>query len=321
MSAERHLLLVSYLFPPSDASGMRRVVGLRRALESRGVRTTVLTSAASGRQATDAQDGVVRAPDLRAHLNGRQRVLSGQATGPVKGNQRAPFGRLFVPDTTAATWAPTAVRELRRVVARDRPTAVLTSSPPESVHLVGLAAKAMGLPWLADMRDGWRYEPPTQRPWLSSLDGRLERLVVERADVVTAVTEPIANDLRRRYDLDGRVVHLTNGFDPQALRAATDERGALDSGRFSLVYTGSGAVDGKDLRGFLAALRTVLVTRPDWRRRLEVVLAGNFTDVERGVIAGPALDDVVRRLNGSPTRGPSGSSGRPTACSYSHRWA
>lgn len=293
--APAHVLLVSYLFPPSDVSAVRRVVALRRALHDLDVRTTVLTSRVSGVLPDDAANAIVRTGDLRAHADGQHRVVAGLADGAVTRTGRRWWTRAIVPDATAATWAPGAIHAALRIAERDRPDLVFTTSPPESVHLVGLALQRRGIPWFADLRDGWTFEPPTLRPYARNLDRMLEGVVVRRATCVTAVTEPIAADLTRRYP-GARVVHLTNGFDPVALAQATDECATLDSSRFSLVYTGTGGLDGKDPRRFLRALDRVLSADPSLRERIELVVAGSFTEPETAAMRAPALAGVVRLL-------------------------
>jgi glycosyltransferase involved in cell wall biosynthesis len=290
-----HVLLVSYLFPPADVSAVRRVVALRRGLHEVGVRTTVLTSLAAGCAPDDAAERVIRAADLRARAGGQHQIVSGLADGAVTRTRRHWWTRAIVPDVTAATWTPAAIRAALALARTDRPDLVLTSSPPESVHLVGLALRRRGVPWFADLRDGWTFEPPTLRPFATALDRALERRVVRRATCVTAVTAPIADDLARRNP-DARVVHLTNGYDPAALAQATDERGTLDPRRFSLVYTGSGGIDGKDPRPFLRALDRVLSVDPALRERIELVVAGSFTEEELVALRAPAFEGAVRVL-------------------------
>ena len=56
-------------------------------------------------------------------------------------------------------WAPFAYRAALRLNARDRFDCVITSSPPESVHSVGRALRRRGVPWVADLRDAWTFEP------------------------------------------------------------------------------------------------------------------------------------------------------------------
>lgn len=289
-----HLLLVSYVFPPADVSAVRRVVALRRAFDDLGIRTSVLTSAVSGRRPDDVEAGIVRAADLRTRLPTQYQVLVGQKDGPIVRTSPRWWTRLAVPDITAVSWGPGALREAIGIVKRDRPDAVFTTSPPESVHLVGLALRRLRVPWIADLRDGWTFEAPAPRPYARWLDRGLERLVVRSADRVTAVTEPLAEYLRYRYGADGRVVHLSNGFDPRALREASDERHMLDPSRFSLVYTGSGGMDGKDPRPFLSALARLLDERPEVASTLEVVFAGTFASDEIAAMNAPDLRGIVK---------------------------
>ena len=60
----RHILLVAYLYPPCNAVSANRPAGLRRAFESAGIRTTVLTSEISGSYEDDVaqQDHPSRRP-------------------------------------------------------------------------------------------------------------------------------------------------------------------------------------------------------------------------------------------------------------------
>lgn len=285
----RHVALVTYHFPPENISAVRRVAGLRRAFEDAGVRTSVLTSAATGSLPTDGAEGVHRTPDAQRL---RRRA---QGPGPAVVSARR-LTRLFVPDSTAATWVPGALWRARRLVASDRPDAVLTTSPPESVHLVGLAMRRWGVPWVADLRDGWRFEPPRARPYLRRADAGLERAVARRAGRLTTVSEPIAGDLRRRYDLDGRVVEIPNGYDPAAVASATDESDTLAPGKVSLVYTGSAGVDTKDPLPLFAGMAQLIGRRPELAGRVELVLAGGLTEAELAAAADPALNGTVRAL-------------------------
>jgi hypothetical protein len=286
-----HVLLVSYLFLPSSVSGVRRTAAFRDALEALGVRTTVLTSTVSGRSPDDKSRSVVRARDLRAAPS-LQGVVGGD-----RGRRR--WSRLIVPDATVLSWGPAAAKTATSILRHDRPDVVFTSSPPESVHVLGLFLSGFGVPWVADFRDGWTFEPPTLRPYLTGLDGALERLVISRAEAVTAATAPLA-DYLRTCNGNRRIVHLTNGFDPALVAAASDEHGTLDPGRFSLVYTGTGGLDGKDPRPFLRALQVALAEQPELSDKLEVVFAGNFTGAEVAAMNAAPLRGVVRTLGHVP---------------------
>jgi glycosyltransferase involved in cell wall biosynthesis len=286
-----HVLLVSYLFPPSSRSGARRTAAFRDALEDLVVRTTVLTSTVSGRSPDDEAHSVARAKDARSAPS-----LQG-VVGSDRG--RRWWSRLIVPDATVLSWGPAAARTAASILRHDRPDVVFTSYPPESVHMLGLFLSRFGVPWVADFRDGWTFESPTLRPYLTRLDRGLERLVISRADAVTAATAPLADYLQTR-NASRPVVHLTNGFDPALVAAASDEHGTLDLGRFSLVYTGTGGLDGKDPRPFLRALQIALAEQPTLSDKLEVVFAGTFTDAEVAAMNAAPLRGVVRTLGHVP---------------------
>ena len=291
-----HVLMVSYLFSPTDLPPARRVRALRDAFVEVGVRGSVLTSSLSGSPPGEEEAFVLRAPDLRARIAGRYRVLGEPGMRIVSASGRRRWTRLLVPDTTAFSWLPSALALAARLGRTDRPDAVFTTSPPESTHLVGLALHSVGVPWIADLRDGWTFEPPTLRPYFRFLDRALERAVVQRANLVTAATEPLVAHLARVKGSRTRVVELTNGFDPRSMEASRDERSSLDQSRFSLVYTGTGILDGKDPLPFLRGLRRLLAEQPALRQKLEVVFAGNFTREEANAMLAPELSGVFRFL-------------------------
>ncbi len=300
-----HVLVVAYLFPPSNAINVRRPAALARAFEALGVRTTVLASAISGALSDDDCRGIIRASDLRTRFETPYQALAGYKAMEIDVRRKPRWWtRFIVPDVTAISWAPAAALQLRRLLREDRPDGVLTTSPPEASHLLGAVARRAGVPWIADFRDGWRFDPPSPRPVLGALDRRLELYVVRSADVITAINEPIAADFRHRFGVDA--AHVSNGFDRAALASATDERPTLDPNRFSIVYTGTLGVDATELhdrgggaRAFVNALHSVL-RRSELRSRIELVVAGPTSAAERAFLTRGPLRDVVRVLGQIP---------------------
>jgi glycosyltransferase involved in cell wall biosynthesis len=125
---------------------------------------------------------------------------------------------VFVPDRERL-WKRTAVAEAGKIFASCKMDALYTTSPPYSVHLIGLAIKRRyGLPWIADFRDQWAtnvgFNPFLKNPYRRWREQRMERRVVEAADWVVAVTEPAAEDFRSRYPQHAsKICVLPNGFD------------------------------------------------------------------------------------------------------------
>jgi len=152
------------------------------------------------------------------------------------------------------------------------------------------------MPWIAELRDGWAFEPP-HPAWplaaLDRLDRGLERRILPSADAVIAVTEPIVDDLRRRYGIDAELI--TNGFDPEEVPAEPAEADPLlDSSRFSLVHTGRLALSGVSLERMLEGVRIAKAEDPAVATKLEVVFAGSATADELRLLTAPDLDGVVR---------------------------
>ena len=298
----RHILLVAYLYPPCNVVSAHRPAGLRRAFESLGIRTTVLTSEISGSFEDDHEQRIIRAGDLRTRFRTQYQTLVGYRGGPLE-ERAAPrrWTNYIVPDPTALSWFPQALPQLLRLIRADRPDVVVTTSGPESSHLLGLVASAFGIRWVADYRDGWLRDVRHPRA-LRPIDDALERLIARRSTVMTAVNDAIASEITQRHDRPAFTI--SNGFDRAAIADASDEQATLDPARFSLVHTGMLAIDadetlthrGSDARTFLSALEQLLAEDPAFATRLEFVVAGPISDLEREVLTRGDLAKVVRVL-------------------------
>lgn len=293
------VLLVAYYYPPLNVIGARRPYSLARWLTRRGHTVRILTTVHGGTAPDDATSGVMRARDLLATgLNWRRQdsaldAISGRSDVAVP---VAPSGvaNLFVPEVQLISWAPFAVAAGRRLARTWEPDVVVTTSPVESAHAVGLALHRKGIPWVADLRDGWRFEPP--RPeWPTAIqrrfDDALERGTLSRADARVVISAPIAEDLDERLGLHASVI--PNGFDPDdAPSAGAVARAPVDPDRFTIVHTG-GLWTGKTLLGLLEALERLDAP-------VELVLAGPQTADEREHYADPRFAAFVRHVGHLP---------------------
>jgi glycosyltransferase involved in cell wall biosynthesis len=282
-----NLLLVAYFYPPCRDTGAHRPAAMAKYLRRLGHHVTVLTTSAYGSDPSDAEQDVVRTSDLqllRARLHGRKRIDALYDADTYSGRPHI-LSRVLVPEPLIAAWAPFARARAIRLHRRRRFDCVITSSPPESVHLVGRALRRRGVPWVADVRDGWTFEPlrpPFPTGAQRRLDERLERRWLGSADAVICVSEPAAADLRTRLGIDPALV--PNGWDPDQVPNAEeqsgDPAGLLDPERTSLVYTGRFGSYGRDPTQLVEGLRLLAAEAPDVAARLELVIAGPLTDDE-----------------------------------------
>jgi glycosyltransferase involved in cell wall biosynthesis len=293
----RSILLVAQFSPPSFVVAARRVAGMTKYLARLGHRVTVLTSGFSGEGPIEGAEDIVRTADLLASsLNWRRRHLKAPTGKAATTRRPSRLESVVVPDISLVSWFPFAWKEARGVMRTERPDCVITTSPPQSAHLLGLRLARLGIPWIAEFRDGWRFER-ARGDWPAqpqrALDDRLERAVVRRAAAVVAVTRPIAEDLERRFGR--RVALITNGFDPEDVVGGGGEgESILDPKRFSVVHTGSMGFTGATARPLVDALRLLRGEVPDLDSRLEVVFAGLLSTDEAGLLESPDLDGIVR---------------------------
>jgi glycosyltransferase involved in cell wall biosynthesis len=288
----RSILLVAYFYPPSRDTGALRPASMARWLRKLGHDVTVLTTSAYGSLPDDEEQGIVRTADAqlwRARLHGRKRIEALYDSDSYGGKPH-PLSRLIVPEPLALAWIPFARSRALRLAARREFDCVITSSPPESAHAIGLALRRRHhITWVADIRDAWNFEPLRPRFPTGAqrrLDHHLERRWLRGADAVVAVSKPAADDLRIRLGIDAHLVR--NGWDPEAVGGADAAPGSgvsLDPERVSLVYAGRFGSYGRDPEPLVEGLRELARRNPDAGARLELVIAGPLTEAERELFA------------------------------------
>jgi glycosyltransferase involved in cell wall biosynthesis len=307
----RRLLLLCYFYPPLAGGGVHRVLGFTRWLPEHGWDCTVVCAGPEDYWVRDetlmgripSATEVIRVPGgsalsvwLRLKRD-RDRAAgsatsvasagsgaSGRRSGLVFSGLRALSDWLLLPDSYVG-WARRARGAAAERLARGDVSAVLSTSPPDSVHLAALPlAGRFGLPWIADFRDPWIglhfRRPPTA--WHAARQSDLERRVLTGADLVLAASRTHADDLGRdAVSRPRRVVHLPNGYEPDAGGPTP----ARDADHFTLVFTGTLSLM-PDVEVLFEALHQVLARRPEARRRIRVRLAGPFdTDYEDRAVA------------------------------------
>jgi glycosyltransferase involved in cell wall biosynthesis len=296
------VLIAAYHYSPKPGHVLgRRPRAFAKYLERLGHSTTVLTSQSWSASRTAAGAGrVVEARDLLAtRLNWRLANREAKWIGQQGTDYRSRSSRLawmVPPHLTAATWLPFALPSALRIARREPPACVITTSRPESTHLIGLALARCGVPWIADFRDGWRFESDRLWPTRTQrrIDAGLERAVIRGADAVIAVSEPIAADMRQRFDVD--VETIANGFDPEDAVGEDSTDGLLSPDRHSLVHTGRMAISGRTPQPVLDGLRRLLLENRSAFDRLEVVFAGPITAEERRLLEMPELSGSIRHV-------------------------
>lgn len=270
-------------------------------LRSLGHEVTTITASAWGTLDDDLATDTHRTGDLVASGLLRRllrRPPFASSTDPEATIVKSPLAmtRNAVPDFGLVTWVPAALIATRRLVHDRGIECIVTSGPLHSTHMIGLMLGRGRPAWIADFRDGWRYEP-LHPPWPTRaqehLDAAMERRVARGAEAVIGVTRPIAEDLSARLGI--AATHIPNGWDPQRdVRTSKASDVELEPGTVSVVHTGKLSGDvWRDPEPLFAAMRWIATHSPDVARRLRLVLAGPLD---------PRLRELLEDADGAGVR-------------------
>src|SRR5579883_12254 len=205
------VLLFAYHFPPENAIGALRPYRLYKYLTRLGYHCHVITAA-----------DVSRLPEIDARTVDDPFVTKARQ-GMGWQVERA-IRRFLLPGVVGTQWAIHAYRAALEYIDK-HPGAritVFSTFPPVGVHLAGYwLAKRKHLPWIADFRDPLADNPVYEHisPFTKNVYRRLEKIVVEAADVVIANTDAAQQKLKRAYpNRADRIQLIWNGFDPEDRR-------------------------------------------------------------------------------------------------------
>jgi glycosyltransferase involved in cell wall biosynthesis len=254
------VLLVTMYFPPAGGGGVQRPLKFATHLPAHGIETHVL--------APDDPKWIHADPELQPpthawvhrarYIGPRSHKLAEELHGRrgidrVSRQARSFSRRMLVPDENV-TWNLTAIPAAVRIARAEDIDVVLTTSPPNSVHLVGASVKrATGARWVADLRDSLTAHPHrrVERALVRAKEKASEqvaRLVARQADAIVAASEAIAAEVRV-LEPKGVVVPILNGADFDDFAGLEYRR----SDRFRITHTGS-FFGRRNPRPFLQAL-------------------------------------------------------------------
>jgi hypothetical protein len=267
MTPLRRVLLIVNWYPPSEMVAAVRPAALAKYLPRFGWEAVVLTPRRQGirRQSelvieTENRDLLADwkarlGLDRKRGIHERFGLSVAQKPGEVNLHTRA-LGfikyLLTYPDPTKG-WVPFALESIGEIRRQKQDiSAIVTSSPPISCHLIGRRAKTiLGCPWIADFRDLWTQNLGQSGPHF--LQGGLEKRTLKHADALVAVSTPWASRLEERYP-GKKICAIPNGFDPDDYSSPSPPL----TRDFTITYTGQLYQDRRDPSALFEVLRDLL---------------------------------------------------------------
>lgn len=291
-SMTRKVLIITYYWPPSGGAGVQRWLKFVKYLPENGYDVIVITvdpKYASYPQIDDS---------WQAETNENVKVIRTKTFEPynlykkISGSRESPFGgfanesepntiqrfsrfirgNIFIPDPRKG-WNKYVLKAVGEILKTEKIDAVITSSPPHSTQVAGLAIKKKyGIPWIADLRDPWTdiyyYNSLYHLPFAGRKDALYEQQVLENADAILVVSPSIKRIFlsKTRKIVVDKIHIIPNGYDIEDF--ASPKPAPTD--RFELVYTGTMA-DSYNISSFLAALETVAIHFPPGSIKIHIV--------------------------------------------------
>ena len=279
-------------------------------LRALGYAVTIIACDAWGALPTDSALGVRRISDLRSGGGAPPRAGAvARCRWPELVSPRASNARRLTAHPSGCTrpspreLGSAVLRMLAGMIRRELVDCLVTAGPPASVHLLGLALGRGRPAWVADFRDGWRFDDgrdPFPTAMQRGLDGWLERRVVRTASGVVGATAPIAEDLGAR--LGGRARCVPNAWDPRLIPTELPASFQPVSDATTLVSVGT--LSGWSRPGYEAVIegagRGGNGLGP---YRIRLVHAGRLTTEERALIEDLGAADLVAQRLGTVKRG------------------
>jgi glycosyltransferase involved in cell wall biosynthesis len=277
------VLVIAYYHPPINSGGTHQgPIKFAKHLRRLGHRVTVLTHSYGRRAAPEPN--VLRVPDPSHNCNRRgarfvQWSLLRLATEALN--------LVGVPASIYGIWRRRALASPERIRAEAEPDIILTTYPPLEDLEIGLGlSRALGVPLVADYRDGIMFEPVERTRMARHRCVRrhyrtIEGAVAKHASATVTAFPSLTRYLEVEYGVQTAVT-IPNGYDPDDL-SDTDPSWSFDPDSFNIVHTGrfGGSDSDRDVGPLCTAFENVALREPALGDRLRLHLVGPLEPQER----------------------------------------
>ena len=301
------VLILTYYFPPSGGSGVQRWLKFVKYLPKFGVEPVVYTVKDANYPIIDESllDEIPKGIEiLRQPIIEPNSLLSkfkndNQSAGfldktPSKIGKYLQYIRAnyFIPDARKL-WIKPSVKFLTDYLSKNKIDAIITTGPPHSVHLIGLALKEKtNIKWIADFRDPWTaidyfHQLPLTKKSVKK-HHELEQKVLKNADDVLVVGNTMLNNYLK---FNTNTHTITNGYDD--FKAIHHPQ--LDNS-FSLLHIGMLNAD-RNHKMLWKALAELKQENSDFSKDLNIKLIGKVCQEALNDIQNNKLQDNLTLID------------------------
>lgn len=285
----KKVLIITYYWPPAGGPGVQRWLKFVKYLPEYGIEPIVYIPENPTYPLIDN--------DLVDEVNPQATIIKHRITEPynwasafskkdtkkissgiIPNKQKQSFmqrlmlwvrGNLFIPDARVL-WVKPSVNYLSQYIQEHNIDTVITTGPPHSLHLIGLALKKqLAVKWFADFRDPWTTIAYHKELKLSKAAAEkhkeLESEVLNTADHVI-VTSPTT---KKEFEAitNNAITVITNGYDISKVgKQLLDEK-------FTLAHIGS-LLSERNPKALWQAIKELTEENADFKNAFQLKLIG-----------------------------------------------
>ena len=308
----RKVLIISYYWPPAGGSGVQRWLKFTKYLPKNNWQPIIYTPENPYFEVKDEalckdipveveiwKTSVWEPYALKDKLFGK--VGKSQSAGVISNKKSLKNkllnwvrGNIFIPDPKVY-WVNPSIKVLIKKIKEEGIEHVITTGPPHSMHLIGLGLKKLlpNLKWIADFRDPWSELDLLDEFHLSKSSvekhQKLEREVLETADVTLTVSETWVEDLKRLGAK--RVELITNGYDSDDFETEPKTNDKFIIGHYGLLN------HLRNPKNLWKTLNDLCSENSEFDNKLEIHLSGNIDiEVLTEISDFPKLKEKIKNL-------------------------
>ena len=285
----KKVLIISYYWPPAGGPGVQRWLKFAKYLPEFGVEPIVYVPEnptypiLDEKLIAEVPEGLtllkkkITEPYKWASFFSKNKTKS-FSSGIIPKSRKQSFlekcllmvrGNLFIPDARVL-WVKPSVAYLKEYIAAEGIDTIITTGPPHSLHLIGMALKSeLQLRWIADFRDPWTTIGYHKALRLSAYAERkhkmLESKVLRTADHIVVTSKTTKAEFEALTPQP--ITVITNGYDVEPVAKQT-----LDE-KFTLAHIGS-LLSERNPRILWKCLKELIKENPDFKKDFQLKLIG-----------------------------------------------
>ncbi|MGV7106786.1 glycosyltransferase family 4 protein [Flavobacterium sp. U410] len=285
----KKVLIVSYYWPPAGGPGVQRWLKFVKYLPDFGIEPHVYVPENPtyplvdeklvnevAPQAVIIKQPIVEPYGLAAVFSKRKtkKISSGIITHKKKQSfaEKAMLwvrGNLFIPDARVL-WVKPSVQFLKKYITENQIDTVITTGPPHSLHLIGLALKKeLNIRWITDFRDPWTtigyHKELKLSSWAAKKHKTLEKKVLNSCDQVIVTSSTTKKEFEQLTNQPISVI--TNGYDVENVKAKPMDE------QFTLAHIGS-LLSERNPVVLWEALSELILENADFKAKFQLKLIG-----------------------------------------------